>query len=314
MRSHVAAISMVSTISSRSRKKSHDGTVLRCASQCSTGAARARRVARGRFDRLQLGVDQRRGSLADHQQQRRVGGRPLLERARRLGRIVEPQHGGSPADPDHATDQVEARRHAGAGEAREGASLGKREDPQRHLGDDAERPLAAEEQLAQRRAGGRARHGREAERLRARQHHLETEQQILDVAVLGRELTRGARGDETAERGALDRLRIVAGGVAARGDRALVVATHHARLGPGQQRGLVEREQPVHRTQVDDHGSRRRHGATEHPRAAAVRDDGDLVALRGANRGRHLGGGPRADHARGSPRASLAGAQVREIQ
>ena len=181
------------------------------------------------------------------------------------------------------------------------------------LGHHAERPLAAEEELAQRRSDRGAWDRLQAHAIAARQHGLEPEAEVLDVAVLGRELARGAGCDPAADGGPVDRLRVVAGRVAARLHRGLVRASHHARLHAGVERRLVQLEEPVHGGQVDDQCARRRCRAADHARAPAIRDHGDAVPLRGPHRGRHLGRAPRSDDAgRAARQSPLSRAQVGE--
>src|SRR6185503_20207103 len=76
---------------------------------------------------------------------------------------------------------------------------------------------------------------------------------------------------------------------------------------------LVQLEEPVHGTKVDDDGSGRRNGPADDARAAPERHHGRAVALRELDRLRHLGGAARLhDAGRRRSEPPLPAAQVRE--
>ena len=188
--------------------------------------------------------------------QRHAPGR-VVQRAEaqlRVGLVVAAQDGGTGfGSPDvsqgsgHRREVLEAegqplpgRRASPAGEGR--------------LGDHGERPLRADEESSQVRAGRRARHRAQAEDLAVRQDRGEPEQHVLDRAEPGGGLPGGRRGDPAADGGDRDGLRVVAGGqVALRQFRLEAVAAHPGlhldRLG-----FLVDGADAVHPGQVEDDG------------------------------------------------------------
>src|SRR5581483_1087876 len=155
-------------------------------------AADRRRVAGFPDAGRHLRLDEGCRPLADDDEEAAVRGGPLREVARRLELVVRAEDRGPPADAEHAPHGVERGRHRREREARELLRFRNRMEPEDDLGDDPERPLAAEEQLAEARTDGRARHRLEPDDLAAREHGLEAEAEILDVAVARRELSRGA--------------------------------------------------------------------------------------------------------------------------
>ena len=126
MRSHSAATSMVSSTKPRSMNESSDGTLLRSASQCCTGAsptalaavAGARGVAG-----LRLRRRERRRPLGDHEQEAAVVVLPLAEVAAALHRVVEPQHRRPPAGAHDVPDGFQAGVEVGKGEGEQLAAL-----------------------------------------------------------------------------------------------------------------------------------------------------------------------------------------------
>ena len=140
----------------------------------------------------------------------------------RVGLVVPAQDGGAGLG---SPDVLEGFGHGREVWVAEGQPLpGFRAGPagERRLGDHGERPLRADQEPSQVRAGGRARHRAQAQDLAVRQDRGQPEQQVLDRAEPGRGLP-GRRGrDPAADGGDRDRLRVVARGqsVAARPPRA----------------------------------------------------------------------------------------------
>ena len=146
--------------------------------------------------------------------QRHAPGR-VVQRAEaqlRVGLVVAAQDGGTGFG---SLDVLEGRGHRGEVWVAEGQPLpGRRASPagQGRLGDDGERPLRADEESSQVRAGRRARDRPAAQDLAVRQDRGEPEQHVLDRAEPGGGLPGGRRGDPAADGGDRDRLRVVAGG------------------------------------------------------------------------------------------------------
>ena len=183
------------------------------------------------------------------------------------------------------------RRERGA---RDDDVLGDRMQPQRQLGDHAERPLRADEEIRQVVAGRRL-HGARAgaDDAPVREHDLELEHVRAHAAVAhGRRAARVRRRHPAERR--------VGAGVdrepePVRAGRRLELRARHARLdGRGQVVG-PQRDDRVHARQVEaDPAVERDHVALE-ARARAERHDGHAGAVRVREHGRDLGGRLRED-------------------
>ena len=117
------------------------------------------------------------------------------------------------------------------------------------LGDDAERPLAAEQQPVGRRAGARRRQPPRRPHAgagRDRAHRLD---EVVDVGRPGGEVTAGARRDPAAERRQLERLRVEAQRQAVRGELLLEHRAARARLDARRPRDRVDLEHAVQATE-----------------------------------------------------------------
>ncbi len=149
-----------------------------------------------------------------------------------------------------------------------------------HLGDDAERALAADGQRAQVRPGRRGRRHAESPRpRRGRQAH--ALHHVLEPAVSRRRLPRRTRRGEPAQCGALERLRHVAQREAVRGEQVLRVRAPDPGLEHGQPGRPVDGDEPVEPFEVqrDDGGlvAPQRGDPTDDGRAAAERHHSDVV-------------------------------------
>ncbi len=198
-------------------------TSLRCASHCSTSptsSAVPPFVVALLLDDLHDRVDQGAVALVEHEQHMTVAG---LEAAVGFDRVVQAQHRGRGAAVQHAAAGLEPRLERV--EAVRGAPFLRRclVEPEPGAGDDAERALAADEQLGQvgpDRGTGRAAGVDDAT---VGEHDVETDDDVFDLSVTRRHLP-GASAREPAPDGRqVDRLR--------------PVADRHVMLGP---EGLLE--------------------------------------------------------------------------
>ena len=131
--------------------------------------------------------------------------------------------------------------------ARRSWADGQRVEAEAGLGDDAERALAAHEELGQVRPGG----GAGPVALRAHdaavgQHDLEADDHVLDLPVAGRVLPRPPAGEPAPDGREVHRLGPVAEGVAVShlAERRLEVGTEGAGPHVGRERGLVDAHRP----------------------------------------------------------------------
>ncbi len=142
-------------------------------------------------------------------------------------------------------------------------------DPERCLGDDAERALAADDNVEQARARRRGRAAPSEHELASRRREPQAEHDVVDAAVARRRLTGGARGDVAAERRLLVALGVVPERQAVRLEGPLDVGAAQPRL-EGRETGiLIDVEQLIHPSQVDgDHAGERALPAAGGPHAA----------------------------------------------
>ena len=124
-----------------------------------------------------------------------------------VARVVEPRHRRVVAAHHHLAQRLEAGLHVLQRPAEECVVLGQvGEELHRHLGDEAERALVADHDVADVGAGGAARDVLDPRHLATREDDLEPDDHVLDAAVERRELADAAGGDETAH--VRDRLRL----------------------------------------------------------------------------------------------------------
>ena len=162
-----------------------------------------------------LGVDDPHGAgedvevgLVEHNEDVGVA---LVEVPFRLRLVVEPQHRRGCATAEDPAARLEA---LGEGREPEGSAfLGRRQgvDAETGLGDDAQRPLAADEELGQvRTRGGAGSLALGVHDAAVGQYHFETDDHVLDLPVTGRVLTRPAAGQPAADGGEIHGLRPMA--------------------------------------------------------------------------------------------------------
>ena len=226
----------------------------------------------------------RRPLKEDAHQQRPVRGRPAQFHGRRGQRRVRGRG-----------DGVASGRHSGSAELRghERPRRGQRVQPERHLGDQPERPRRSGVELAEVVAGdvlddlpARSRHGA------VRQHDRDPDQQVTRRPVAqppragepGRHHAARRRAGRHVERDLLP------GG----GERRRDVTHPGARLQAGHQVPGRVLEHRVHPRHVDEHVAPRRCRAPAQPAPAAARHHGQLVLGRDAQHGRRLAGASRA--------------------
>ena len=151
---------------------------------------------------------------------------------------------------------------------------------QRHLGDDAERALAAEEHHREIGARRMARHRERADDLSGRSDDFKRHHHVLDLAVLRRKDASSAVREEAADRGARDR-----GGKVHRRKPFLVAAPlevlrDDAGLRRDGERLLVDLDDLVHPLHVEDDAVVDRKRTALRTRTAAPRNNGNLVLVR----------------------------------
>src|SRR5699024_11712506 len=125
-------------------------------------------------------------------------------------------------------------------------------DPQGRLGDDAQRPFGADEQLARVRPGRGRRGGAQLDGT-VRGRAAQAEDVLVDAAVPRRLLTGRPGGDPPADGAELEVLRIVGEREAARLQRLLEVGSEYSGLDGGRQRFLVDVDYPVEAGHTDAH-------------------------------------------------------------
>ena len=138
-------------------------------------------------------------AVSQKQHQRLAVLRDAAEEGHDLRRVVQAHDGGAVAFDHDLADGVESVLHGadlvGAHPALVGLIL---EDFYRDLGDEAERALAAQKQVAEVRAGRAARNVFDADNLTVRHDSLEADEQVFDAAVERRPLTDGAGRNQAA--------------------------------------------------------------------------------------------------------------------
>ena len=210
----------------------------------------------------------------------------------RVGLVVAAQDGGTGFGSPDVLEGCGQRREVWVAE---GQPLpGRRASPagQGRLGDDGERPLRADEESSQVRAGRRARDRPAAQDLAVRQDRGEPEQHVLDRAEPGGGLPGGRRGDPAADGGDRNRLRVVAGGQPELGQFLLQPVAAHPGLYLDRLGFLVDGADAVHPGQVEDDGVVVRRGPAADAGARAPRDDrGARLAGPGQDGGDFPGGG-----------------------
>ena len=166
------------------------------------------------------------------------------------------------------------------------------DDPERHLGDDAERPLRSHDDAEQVHAVG-------VERLPAELDHLavgQDDRRPGDVmggeAVLQAVRAAGVLGDVAADRADLLARRIGGVEVAVRRDRARDVEVRDAGLHDHAPALDVDLEDCVHAGERDDDTACDRRGASREPRARAAGDERDAGRVTRAHDGLHFFGRP----------------------
>ena len=184
--------------------------------------------------------------------------------------------------PDWASVRIAAAPSANDGQRHPSYTLvsGSVAHPHGDRGDHAEGALGAEEQLAQVGAGRVGRRGAEVEPA-ARGGDGEADDERVEAAVAGARLAAGPGGGEAADGGELEGLREVAEGQAVLGEQRLGLGAAQAGLEGGGHRRRVDGEQPLHPDQVEAEQAgvplAPRGQAAGHRRAAAERDDGEVV-------------------------------------
>ena len=165
-----------------------------------------------RVDDLEGGRQDGGVGLVEHDQDVGV---PEVEVAFRLGLVVEAEDGRRRAAAQDLAARLQA---AGEGREPEGPPFLRRRqgmDTETGFGDDAQRPLAADEELGQVRPGGGARSlAFGVDDAPVGQDHLEADDHVLDLPVAGRVLTRPAAGQPAADGREVHGLGPVAQGVA----------------------------------------------------------------------------------------------------
>ena len=161
-------------------------------------------------------------------------------------------------------------------------------DLERHLGDDAERALAAKEHHREVRARRVARDGKRADDLAGRGDDFQGHHHVLDLAVLRREDASSAVREEAADRGARD-----GRGKMHRREPFLVAAPlevlrDDAGLRGDGERLLVDLDDLVHALHVEDDAVVDRKRPSLRTRTAAPRNDRDLVLVRDLHDARDL--------------------------
>ena len=206
---------------------------------------------------------------------RSAGQREQRLRSRAASRRGPSTAAGRPGPASRAAST--ARGQSGRNQAGNASRCGFGHRPHRRLGDDAEPALRSEDELAEVRARGRGRVGRQVERP-GRRHDAAAGEQRLDPAEADRLLAGRPGGDPAAERRALERLGEVAEGQAVRLERRLEGRPDRARRrtsrGRSARRGSCS---PASRSSaivsVGRSSSAGRRDAADDARPAAERDD-----------------------------------------
>ena len=187
--------------------------------------------------------------------------------------------------------------------------LGLADDPQRHLGGDAERPLGADDDAEQ--VGpvvGVDRLAAELEQLAVGQDHLRARDVVDREAVLQAVRAAGVLRDVAADRADLLARRVGRVVVAVRRDGAGHVEVRDAGLDDDALALEVDLEDAVHAGERDHDPVRDRQRAAGEPGAGAARDERHALAGAEANHGLHLLGRARA--ARRTPAGAPPGQSV----
>ena len=192
---------MVSTTSPGGWRSRGPDTSLRCSSQPTQSRRRGADAASALLgDDRHDGVDERRG-----RPRRGRAARVALVAGRSCASTLGRRRGAAPRawrPGAGCAGTRRARRRTTANDAG-GPPLGRRHrvDAQPGLGDDAERALAADEELGEVGAGGGARRrAAGADDAAVGQHDLEADDHVLDLAVAGRVLAGAAAGQPPADR------------------------------------------------------------------------------------------------------------------
>ena len=272
---HGPEISAVSTTMPPRHSGANAETSLRCPSQRSTrsgpsGVAPALRAA--------LIVDDGHGAgqhggvrLVEDDQDIGLG---LVEIAGRLGLVVEAQDGGRGSPAHDAPARIESGGKGGEPEGPTFLRRWQRVDAQAGLGDDAQGPLTAHEELGQvGPRGGTWSVTLGMDDAPVGQDHLEPDDHVLDLPVAGRVLPGAAAGQPAAHRREIHRLRPVAQRVAGADPAQGVLEVGPERAGAhvGGQRRLVDRRQTVDGRHVEGHAAVDGNGAPAHAAAAGHR-------------------------------------------
>ncbi len=178
----------------------------------------------------------------------------------RLGLVGEAQHGRQELGLGELTDRVGTGVEGRPAPALVDPHLRQRPDPDGHRRDHPERPLGAEEQLAEIGAGGTGRRMTEDD-VAGRRGDLEARHQGVEATVARRRLAAGAGRREAADGGVLERLREVAERQAVLGQERLGLRAAQPRLEGGGHRHRVDREQPLQPDEVEaEHTGEARRG------------------------------------------------------
>ena len=259
--------------------------------------------------------DHDRVALVERQQHAGSLRRPVVPVG--LDRVVEAQHRRCRpplADAPHRLEcGVERAECPGGGSLCRGRGV----HAQPGRGDDAQRSLRPDEELGQVGPHGLAGDAAGGDAAAVGQHHVEALDDVLDLAVPPRQLSRAAAGDPPTDGGQGHRLGPVP-------DRrgvvptqfVLEVVTEGPRRDVHDHRRGIDRPDAGHAAHVEHDATVDRHGVAQHTRAPAGRGqrDAGLVAHRRDRRHLGLGGGPahhrtqatdlvveRPDHPQGPP-------------
>ena len=235
-------------------------------------------------------------SLVEHEQ---VGGAGRAVRARRLGRVVQPQHGGRGAAPQDAPAGVEPGRHVGEGVRRRPLCRRERVQPEPCTRDHPERALGADEELGEIGPDGGCRSSARAHDATVGEHDLEPGHHLFDLAVARRELAGRPARQPPADGRQLDRLRPVTERVTARPQ----VGFEHVPEGAGKhlerQALVVDRHDAAHRSEVEQHAAGHRYRRPADPRATTGRRHRHAGGVAHGEHRTHLAGIVRPHHHRG---------------
>ena len=212
----------------------------------------------------------------------------LVEVPFRLRLVVEAQDRRGRAAAENSAARLQA-----FGEAREpegSALLGRREgmDAEAGLGDDAERPLAADEELGQvrtRRGPGSLALG--VHDTTVGQHHFEADDHVLDLPVAGRVLPRPAAGQPAADGGEIHGLRPVPERVARAdpAERRFQIRAESAGSHVRPEGGLVDLTETVELGHVEGHATVHGNGSAADTAPTGRRRDGHRSLVAGGEHG-----------------------------